>query len=44
MSLCEKYYNWNPSMCSCENDKYLASTIVDSVITCDQIIDGADSV
>ena len=44
MSACEKYYNWNPSTCSCKSGKYLASTIVDSVITCDQITDDADSV
>ena len=34
----------NPSTCSCENLKYLAKMIDDSVITCDEIIDaGAKS-
>ena len=30
---------WNPSTWTCENRKYLASTIDDSVITCDEITD-----
>ena len=34
----EKYYIWNPATCSSKNGKYLASTIDDSVITCDEII------
>ena len=29
---------WNPAMCNCENEKYLASIMDDSVITCDEII------
>ena len=33
-----KKKNWNPATCSCENGKYLASIIDDSVITCDEII------
>ena len=33
------YYIWNPATCSCENGKYLASIVDDSVITCDKIID-----
>ena len=37
--VCEKDYIWNPATCSCENAKYLASIIDDSVITCDKIID-----
>ena len=37
--LCEKDYIWNPATGSCENGKYLASIIDDSVITCDEIID-----
>ena len=37
--LCEKEYIWNPSTCSCENGKYLASTMDDSAIMCDEIID-----
>ena len=30
---------WNPATCSCENGKYLASIMNDSVITCDEIIE-----
>ena len=37
--ICEKDYIWNPATCSCENGKYLASIIDDSVITCDEIIE-----
>ena len=37
--LCEKSYVWNPATCNCENGKYLASIMDDSVITCDEIID-----
>ena len=40
--VCAKDYIWNPSKCSCENGKYLASVIVDSVTTCYEII-GADA-
>ena len=36
--ICEKDYIWNPATCSCENGKYLASIIDDSVITCVGII------
>ena len=32
-------YIWSSATCSCKNDKYLASDIEDSVITCDEIID-----
>ena len=34
----EKDYVWNPATCNCENGKYLASIMDDSVITCDEII------
>ena len=34
----EKDYVWNPATCSCENGKYLASILDDSVIICDEII------
>ena len=34
----KKAYIWNPAACSCENGKYLASIINDSVITCDEIM------
>ena len=27
---------WNPAACSCQNSKYLATIIDDSVITCDK--------
>ena len=37
--VCEKDYVWNPSACNCENRKYLASIIDNSVIICDEIID-----
>ena len=30
---------WNPTTCSCENGKYLASVIDDSAITCDEVIE-----
>ena len=30
----------NPVACTCKNGKYLGSIIDDSVITCDEIIDG----
>ena len=34
-----KDYIWNPATCSCENGKYLANIMDDSVIRCDEIID-----
>ena len=37
--ICEKDYVWSPSACICENGKYFASAMDDSVITCDKIID-----
>ena len=37
--ICEKDYIWNPSTCSCKNEKYLANIIDNSVITCDELID-----
>ena len=36
---CEKDYIWNLATCSCENGKYLASIIGNSVHTCDEIKD-----
>ena len=30
--MCEKYYIWNPSICTCKNGNY-------SVITCDEILE-----
>ena len=35
----EKDYIWNPTTCSCENGKYLASIIDDLVIRCDEIVE-----
>ena len=37
--ICEKNYISDPCTCSCENGKYLASVIEDSVITCNEIVD-----
>ena len=34
----ENNYIWNPVTCSCKNDKYLASIIDDSMITCNEVI------
>ena len=33
----------NPGICSCKNEKYLASIIDNSVITCDKIIDAKEA-
>ena len=33
---------WNPATCSCENEKYLASIMDNSAITCDEIIESYD--
>ena len=30
--MCENNYVWNPATCNCENGKYLASIVDDSVI------------
>ena len=40
----KKDYIWNPATCSCENRKHLASTIADSVSTCDIIIEETFSI
>ena len=37
--ICEKDYIGNSATCSYKNDRYLASNIDNSVITCDEIID-----
>ena len=42
--MCQRSYIWNPATCSCKNGNYLGSIIDDSVITCDEIINAADSV
>ena len=36
--ICEKEYVWNPPTCNCENGKYLASIIDDSII-CEEVIE-----
>ena len=36
--VCEKYCVWNPVACNFEVEKYLASIMDDSAITCDEII------
>ena len=35
---CEKDYSWNPSICICENSKYLKSVVDTSVTKCDTIV------
>ena len=40
----KKDYIWNPVTYSCENSKYLANIIDNSVIICDQIIDTTKAV
>ena len=40
--VCEKDYVWNPATCNCENGKYLASIMDDSMITCDEVIKSYD--
>ena len=40
--ICEKDYVWNPATYNCENGKYLASIMDDSVITCDEVIKSCD--
>ena len=37
--ICEKDYIWHPATCSCENGKYLASTIDNFVIIRDEIME-----
>ena len=40
----KKDYSWNPSICICENRKYLKSIADTSVIKCDEIITAIDIV
>ena len=35
-------YTWNPSTCSCESEKYLASIMDVSVIMCDEVVESYD--
>ena len=39
-----KDYSWKPAAGVCENNKYLGSSIENSVITCDEFINPVDSV
>ena len=41
---CDEDYIWNPATCICENCEYLARTIDNLVITCDEIINVAYNV
>ena len=36
--ICEKDNVWNPATNNCENEKYLASIMDDSAVSCDEII------
>ena len=36
--MCKNDYSWSPSTCICENGKYVKSTVVESVIMCNEII------
>ena len=42
--MCQKDNIWNPVTCNCENGKYLASVIGDSLIMCDDIIEETKTV
>ena len=37
--MCKKSYIWHSATYTCEKDKYLASIIDDSGITCDEIVE-----
>ena len=37
--VCEKDYILSPATCSCENGKYLASVIDNSMVTCDEVLE-----
>ena len=43
-NICEKYYIWNPAICSCENGKYLVSIMDDPAITRDETIEKTKTV
>ena len=36
--MCEKDYFWKPAACSCENGKYLANIIENSMIKCNELM------
>ena len=39
---CEKDYAWTPSTRNCENGKYIASIMDNSMITCNEVIESYD--
>ena len=39
IQVCEKDNVWDPATCNCENWKYLAIIMDDSVITCDKLLE-----
>ena len=39
-----KDYAWNPNTCACKIGAYLKSTVDDSVILCDEILNVTDAV
>ena len=41
--MCRKSYFWNPTACTCKNDKYAGSIIGDSVVICNEIIEETKS-
>ena len=40
---CKKDYSWNPSICICDNSRYLKCIVDESVIVCDEIVNVKDS-
>ena len=42
--VCEKNYVWNPSLCTCENGKYLGSINDNLIVTCGEIIEVTETV
>ena len=40
--MCERDYVWNTATCNCENGRYLASIMNDSMITFDEVIKSYD--
>ena len=41
--VCKKDHLWNPAIYNCENRKYLASIMDDSVIMCDEVIESYEN-
>ena len=42
--MCEKCHIWNPTTCSCENDRCAGSIVDDSVTMCNEITETAKGV